>query len=94
MLQGVNLTVERGSSMVIIGGSGTGKSVLLKTVIGLVAPDSGRIFVDGQDIRKKEPKQLSKALWHVISGRRLIRFNASMAECCLSFAKWSVETDQ
>jgi len=50
VLRGVNLTVERGESMVIIGGSGTGKSVLIKTVLGLVEPDSGRILVDGQDV--------------------------------------------
>ena len=50
VLRGVNLTVERGESMVIIGGSGTGKSVLIKTVLGLIQPDSGQILVDGQDI--------------------------------------------
>ncbi len=50
VLRGVNLTIERGESMVIIGGSGTGKSVLIKTVLGLVEPDSGRILVDGQDV--------------------------------------------
>ena len=50
VLRGVNLTVERGESMVIIGGSGTGKSVLIKTVLSLVEPDSGRILVDGQDV--------------------------------------------
>jgi len=50
VLRGENLTVERGESMVIIGGSGTGKSVLIKTVLGLVEPDSGRILVDGQDV--------------------------------------------
>ena len=50
VLRGVNLTVGRGESMVIIGGSGTGKSVLIKTVLGLVEPDSGRILVDGQDV--------------------------------------------
>ncbi|MBL6637733.1 MAG: ATP-binding cassette domain-containing protein [Planktomarina sp.] len=50
VLRGVNLTVERAESMVIIGGSGTGKSVLIKTVLGLVEPDSGRILVDGQDV--------------------------------------------
>ena len=50
VLRGVNLTVERGESMVIIGGSGTGKSDLIKTVLGLVEPDSGRILVDGEDV--------------------------------------------
>ena len=71
MLQGVNLTVERGNSMVIIGGSGTGKSVLLKTVIGLVAPDSGRIFVDGQDIRKKNTSNFLKRFGMLFQGGAL-----------------------
>ena len=52
VLRVVNLTVEPGESMVIIGGSGTGKSVLIKTVLGLVQPDKGRILVDGQDVTK------------------------------------------
>ena len=52
VLRGVNLTVEPGESMVIIGGSGTGKSVLIKTVLGLIQPDKGRILVDGQDVTK------------------------------------------
>ncbi|MEC8039836.1 MAG: ATP-binding cassette domain-containing protein [Pseudomonadota bacterium] len=50
VLQGVNLTIPKGTSMVIIGGSGTGKSVLLKSVLGLVTPDSGSITIDGQDV--------------------------------------------
>ncbi|MBY6090102.1 ABC transporter ATP-binding protein [Maritimibacter alkaliphilus] len=49
VLRGLNLEVDKGTSMVIIGGSGTGKSVALKCVLGLVTPDSGRIYVDGQD---------------------------------------------
>ncbi|WP_353475138.1 ATP-binding cassette domain-containing protein [Salipiger sp. H15] len=49
VLRGATLHVPRGSSMVIIGGSGTGKSVLLKCILGLVTPDSGRIEIDGQD---------------------------------------------
>ena len=48
VLKGVDLTIGRGQSMVIIGGSGTGKSVLLKCILGLVHPDSGTITVDGQ----------------------------------------------
>jgi phospholipid/cholesterol/gamma-HCH transport system ATP-binding protein len=50
VLQGVNLTIPKGTSMVIIGGSGTGKSVLLKSVLGLVSPDSGTITLEGQDV--------------------------------------------
>ncbi|WP_425098485.1 ABC transporter ATP-binding protein [Tropicibacter sp. S64] len=52
VLKGVNLTIPKGTSMVIIGGSGTGKSVLLKSVLGLVTPDSGLITLDGNDVTK------------------------------------------
>lgn len=54
VLRGVNLTIDRGTSMVIIGGSGTGKSVLLKCVLGLVKPDAGRIALDGEDAAHAE----------------------------------------
>ncbi len=49
VLSGVDLEVEKGKSIVILGGSGTGKSVLIKTIIGLLKPTSGKIFVDGKD---------------------------------------------
>ena len=52
VLQGVDLTIAKGTSMVIIGGSGTGKSVLLKCILGLVTPDRGTITLDGQDVTK------------------------------------------
>ena len=52
VLCGVNLTIPRGQSMVVIGGSGTGKSVLLKSILGLVTPDSGRITLEGADVRE------------------------------------------
>jgi phospholipid/cholesterol/gamma-HCH transport system ATP-binding protein len=52
VLQGVNLTIESGTSMVIIGGSGTGKSVALKCILGLIKPDSGTITLEGQDVTK------------------------------------------
>ncbi|MEL7091644.1 MAG: ATP-binding cassette domain-containing protein [Pseudomonadota bacterium] len=48
VLRGVDLDIARGTSMVIIGGSGTGKSVALKCVLGLITPDSGTITVDGK----------------------------------------------
>ncbi|WP_371169731.1 ABC transporter ATP-binding protein [Aliiroseovarius sp. 2305UL8-7] len=49
VLDGVDLTINRGESMVIIGGSGTGKSVLLKCILGLMTQDQGIITLDGQD---------------------------------------------
>jgi len=54
VLQGVDITVETGSSTVIIGGSGTGKSVLLKCILGLVTADRGMILLDGEDVTRAE----------------------------------------
>jgi phospholipid/cholesterol/gamma-HCH transport system ATP-binding protein len=48
VLRGVNLTIEKGESMTVIGGSGSGKSVLIKHIIGLLHPDKGRVIVEGQ----------------------------------------------
>ncbi len=50
VLRGVTLDIRRGETLVIIGRSGCGKSVLLKNMIGLIRPDSGRVIVDGRDI--------------------------------------------
>lgn len=52
VLRGINLHVPKGESMVVIGGSGTGKSILIKSVLGLVTPDAGTIKVDGKDATK------------------------------------------
>jgi phospholipid/cholesterol/gamma-HCH transport system ATP-binding protein len=60
VLRGVNLEVSKGESMVVIGGSGVGKSVLIKCIIGLVRPDSGSIRVDGQEITSLSDKSLSE----------------------------------
>lgn len=54
VLKGVDLSIASGTSMVIIGGSGTGKSVLLKCILGLVQPDSGTIRLDGEDVTKAD----------------------------------------
>ena len=54
VLRGVDVSVKRGKSLVIIGGSGTGKSVTIKCILGLVTPDKGRITVDGQDVASAE----------------------------------------
>ncbi len=50
VLRGIDLTIPANESMVIIGGSGTGKSVLLKCILGLVHPDAGTITVAGEDV--------------------------------------------
>ena len=49
VLRRLDLEIGKGKSMVIIGGSGTGKSVALKCVLGLITPDAGKIFVDGKE---------------------------------------------
>lgn len=49
VLRGVDLSIPSGKSMVIIGGSGTGKSVMIKSVLGIVHPDSGSILIDGEE---------------------------------------------
>jgi phospholipid/cholesterol/gamma-HCH transport system ATP-binding protein len=49
VLDGLDLEVPRGQSLVIIGGSGTGKSVTIKCVLGILKPDAGKILVDGED---------------------------------------------
>jgi phospholipid/cholesterol/gamma-HCH transport system ATP-binding protein len=49
VLRGIDLEIASGESLVVIGGSGTGKSVLLKSILGLIRPDRGRILVDGAD---------------------------------------------
>jgi len=58
VLDGVNLRIESGESVVIIGRSGGGKSVLLKQLIGLNKPDSGEVLIDGQDIVPMNERQL------------------------------------
>ncbi|WP_395680308.1 ABC transporter ATP-binding protein [Inquilinus sp.] len=49
VLRGIDLEIAAGESLVVIGGSGTGKSVLLKSIVGLIRPDRGRILVDGTE---------------------------------------------
>ena len=53
VLRGVNVSVDRGQSLVVIGGSGTGKSVLIKCILGLVTPDKGTITVQGADVTQQ-----------------------------------------
>jgi phospholipid/cholesterol/gamma-HCH transport system ATP-binding protein len=52
VLDGVDLDIEQGTGLVVIGGSGSGKSVLIKSILGLVTPDAGVIEIDGEDVLK------------------------------------------
>ena len=58
ILDGVSLKIEKGESVVIIGRSGGGKSVLLKNLIGLLKPDSGEVEIDGEPISAMDERQL------------------------------------
>src|SRR5258706_5606682 len=58
VLNGVNLKIDRGERIVIIGRSGGGKSILLKHLIGLLTPDSGEVWIDGENIVGMNERQL------------------------------------
>ena len=60
VLRGINLKVEHGQIMALIGGSGNGKSVLLKLIIGLIRPDHGKVLIDNLDISKLRGKSLKQ----------------------------------
>ena len=60
VLRGVNLAISRGESAVIIGGSGCGKSVLLRHIIGLIQPDSGDVRIEGESIVNLSERELIK----------------------------------
>jgi phospholipid/cholesterol/gamma-HCH transport system ATP-binding protein len=59
VLNGANFTVQDGETVALLGPSGTGKSVLLKHIIGLIKPDSGTILVDGKDVSHLPRKELA-----------------------------------
>jgi phospholipid/cholesterol/gamma-HCH transport system ATP-binding protein len=60
VLKGVDLSINKGETIVIIGRSGCGKSVLLKLIMGLMKPDEGKIFIKGDDITSWNDNQLNK----------------------------------
>jgi phospholipid/cholesterol/gamma-HCH transport system ATP-binding protein len=57
VLDGIDLDIPEGKSLVVIGGSGTGKSVLIKCILGIHAPDAGSIEIDGQDVTDLSPAE-------------------------------------
>jgi phospholipid/cholesterol/gamma-HCH transport system ATP-binding protein len=58
VLRGIDLAIEEGRTTVIIGGSGSGKSVLMKQMLGLMRPDRGKVIVDGEDIINFNERQM------------------------------------
>jgi len=60
VLRECSLEVRRGETMVVIGSSGTGKSTLLRCIIGLVQPDGGHVYVEGEDVLAMDPAGLSR----------------------------------
>lgn len=58
VLRGITLTVPRGRIVAIIGGSGAGKSVSLKCIVGLIRPDRGKVLLDGVDVARATPEQI------------------------------------
>jgi len=74
VLQGINLTIEAGETIVIIGRSGCGKSVLIKHIVGLLSPDSGYVKVEGKtvsDLSLKELYELRKNFGFLFQGSAL-----------------------
>ncbi|MEB3703092.1 ABC transporter ATP-binding protein [Candidatus Bealeia paramacronuclearis] len=65
VLNKLNLDIYEGESLVIIGGSGTGKSVLIKCILGLIQPDSGEILIDGKNIVGESVREQTKRLYNV-----------------------------
>jgi phospholipid/cholesterol/gamma-HCH transport system ATP-binding protein len=65
VLRGVDLSLERGTSAVVLGGSGTGKSVLTKHVVGLLAPDAGEVWVLGDRVDLLDGDELDRKRLHI-----------------------------
>lgn len=68
VIEGFDLTVERGEFVTVIGSSGCGKTTVLKMVNGLVIPDGGSIFVEGRDISEMDMISLRRNIGYVIQG--------------------------
>lgn len=65
VLQGFSLDIQEGETMVIIGYSGTGKSVAIKHIVGLLEPDLGEVWVDGREVPKLPRKELYELRSHI-----------------------------
>ncbi len=66
ILKGIDLCIEKGDTVVILGGSGTGKSVLTSMLVGLLLPDSGRIAIDNVDLPSNQDDERWKEIWQKV----------------------------
>ena len=85
VLRGIDLQLETAESLVVIGGSGCGKSILLKCIIGLVRPDSGSIRIDGEELTTMSHKQVQrflKKLGMLFQGSALFDSLRVWGKCC------------
>jgi phospholipid/cholesterol/gamma-HCH transport system ATP-binding protein len=93
VLQGVNLDIFDAETITINGGSGTGKSVLLKNIMGLLKPDRGEIFVDGQEITRMKESELldvQKKFGYLFQGAAL--FDSMTVEENIAFGLRNLRT--
>ena len=77
MLDGLDIACGVGESLVIIGGSGTGKSVLIKCILGIMRPDAGSIRIDGDEtvgLGRAEREPADAEIRHAVPGQRAVRF--------------------
>lgn len=100
VLRGIDLVVERGEIFTLLGGSGTGKSVLLKHMVGLLRPDAGRIAIDGRDsagFRERDWVAVRRRIAYVFQGAALfdslsVRENVAYGlREHLALAEWAID---
>ena len=78
VLDGINLCVERGSVFAIMGGSGCGKTTLLRHLIGVIRPDCGQILVGRprhNHVRRKPDGRVSQAIWNAVPDGRAAKLS-------------------
>ena len=65
VLQGISMTVRKGVSAVVMGGSGSGKSVLIKHIVRLLVPDEGQVWVMGKDMNNISSREVDETRLHI-----------------------------
>jgi len=79
VLRGLDLAVARGEFLAVVGPNGSGKSTLVRTVIGALAPESGRVLLDGCDLRRLRPREVARKV-AVVAQETAVGFDFTVAE--------------